>query len=113
MSTLTSQEPCKTFQLQSMTDEDIVELAKCGREIALEHLINKYKNFVRAKARSYFLIGADREDIIQEGMIGLYKAIRDFRGDKLSSFRAFAELCLISLLFRIPCTYSLVSRKCV
>ncbi|MGI6406262.1 MAG: RNA polymerase sporulation sigma factor SigH [Syntrophaceticus sp.] len=94
MSTLTSQEPCKTFQLQSMTDEDIVELAKCGREIALEHLINKYKNFVRAKARSYFLIGADREDIIQEGMIGLYKAIRDFRGDKLSSFRAFAELCI-------------------
>lgn len=92
MSTLTSQEPCKTFQ--SMTDEDIVELAKCGREIALEHLINKYKNFVRAKARSYFLIGADREDIIQEGMIGLYKAIRDFRGDKLSSFRAFAELCI-------------------
>jgi len=92
MSTLTSQEPCKT--LQSMADEDVVELAKCGREVALEHLINKYKNFVRAKARSYFLIGADREDIIQEGMIGLYKAIRDFRGDKLSSFRAFAELCI-------------------
>ncbi|MGB4504280.1 MAG: RNA polymerase sporulation sigma factor SigH [Syntrophaceticus sp.] len=92
MSTLTSQEPCETFQ--SMSDEDIVELAKCGREIAVEHLINKYKNFVRAKARSYFLIGADREDIIQEGMIGLYKAIRDYRGDKLSSFRAFAELCI-------------------
>jgi RNA polymerase sporulation-specific sigma factor len=77
-----------------MADEDVVELAKCGREVAFEHLINKYKNFVRAKARSYFLIGADREDIIQEGMIGLYKAIRDFRGDKLSSFRAFAELCI-------------------
>ncbi|MFY9431744.1 MAG: sigma-70 family RNA polymerase sigma factor, partial [Thermacetogeniaceae bacterium] len=92
MTTLTSQEPCKT--LQSMADEDVVELAKCGREVAFEHLINKYKNFVRAKARSYFLIGADREDIIQEGMIGLYKAIRDFRGDKLSSFRAFAELCI-------------------
>jgi RNA polymerase sporulation-specific sigma factor len=60
----------------------------------LEYLINKYKNFVRAKARTYFLIGADREDIIQEGMIGLYKAIRDFRSDKLSSFRAFAELCV-------------------
>lgn len=57
-------------------------------------MINKYKNFVKAKARSYFLIGADREDIIQEGMIGLYKAIRDFKGDKLSSFRAFAELCI-------------------
>lgn len=75
-------------------DEDIVEFAKAGDDAALEYLINKYKNFVRAKARSYFLIGADREDIIQEGMIGLYKAIRDFRADKLSSFRAFAELCI-------------------
>jgi RNA polymerase sporulation-specific sigma factor len=75
-------------------DEEWVQLAKAGDNAALEYLINKYKNFVRAKARSYFLIGADREDIIQEGMIGLYKAIRDFRGDKLSSFRAFAELCV-------------------
>ena len=62
--------------------------------MAQEYLIVKYKNFVRSKARSYFLIGADREDIIQEGMIGLYKAIRDYRGDKLSSFRAFADLCI-------------------
>lgn len=77
-----------------MLDEDIVEYAKDGDDAALEYLINKYKNFVRAKARSYFLIGADREDIIQEGMIGLYKAIRDFKSDKLSSFRAFAELCI-------------------
>lgn len=77
-----------------MLDEDVVEYAKDGDDGALEYLINKYKNFVRAKARSYFLIGADREDIIQEGMIGLYKAIRDFRSDKLSSFRAFAELCI-------------------
>jgi len=77
-----------------MVDEEIVDLAQRGDDIAQEYLINKYKNFVRAKARSYFLIGADREDIIQEGMIGLYKAIRDFRGDKLSSFRAFAELCI-------------------
>ncbi len=77
-----------------MLDEDIVEVAKDGEDSALEYLINKYKNFVRAKARSYFLIGADREDIIQEGMIGLYKAIRDFKSDKLSSFRAFAELCI-------------------
>lgn len=79
---------------ESMMDEDIVEFARDGSTVALEYLINKYKNFVRAKARSYFLIGADREDIIQEGMIGLYKAIRDFRSDKLSSFRAFAELCI-------------------
>jgi RNA polymerase sporulation-specific sigma factor len=77
-----------------MVDEDVVIDAKTGDDRALEYLINKYKSFVRAKARTYFLIGADREDIIQEGMIGLYKAIRDFRGDKLSSFRAFAELCI-------------------
>ena len=56
--------------------------------------MDKYKNFVRAKARSYFLIGADKEDIIQEGMIGLYKATRDFKGDRLASFKAFAELCV-------------------
>lgn len=77
-----------------MTDEDIVETVRDGDSEALEYLIHKYKNFVRAKARSYFLIGADREDIVQEGMIGLYKAIRDFQGDKLASFRAFAELCI-------------------
>lgn len=77
-----------------MIDEEVILDAREGNEIALEYLINKYKGFVRAKARTYFLIGADREDIIQEGMIGLYKAIRDFKGDKLSSFRAFAELCI-------------------
>lgn len=77
-----------------MMDEDVIQEAKVGNEKALEYLINKYKSFVRAKARTYFLIGADREDIIQEGMIGLFKAIRDYKGDKLSSFRAFAELCI-------------------
>lgn len=77
-----------------MLDEQVVDLARDGSLAAQEYLIHKYKNFVRAKARSYFLIGADREDIIQEGMIGLYKAIRDFRGDKKASFRAFAELCI-------------------
>lgn len=80
--------------LDLVADEDIVEAVREGDSEALEYLINKYKNFVRAKARSYFLIGADREDIVQEGMIGLYKAIRDFRGDKLASFKAFAELCI-------------------
>lgn len=78
-----------------LTDEEVISRIKenCSN-IALDYLINKYRNFVRAKARSYFLIGADREDIVQEGMIGLYKAIRDFRNDRLSSFRAFAELCV-------------------
>lgn len=79
---------------ETLSDEEIVEMVRDGNLLAEEHLINKYRNFVRAKARSYFLIGADREDIIQEGMIGLFKAIRDFRCDKLSSFRAFAELCV-------------------
>ena len=76
------------------TDEQIVEMSHSGDITAEEYLLDKYKNFVRSKARSYFLVGADHEDIVQEGMIGLYKAIRDFRPDKLSSFRAFAELCI-------------------
>jgi len=79
---------------EAMSDEEIVELIRNNDDFALEYLINRYRNFVRAKARSYFLIGADREDIIQEGMIGLYKAIRDYRSDRLASFRAFAELCI-------------------
>ncbi len=77
-----------------MTDEEIVRLSHGGDSDAEEYLLNKYKNFVRSKARSYFLIGADHEDIVQEGMIGLYKSIRDFKPEKLSSFRAFAELCI-------------------
>ena len=81
--------------LENLTDEEVIaEIKESPNTVALDYMINKYRNFVRAKARSYFLIGADREDIIQEGMIGLYKAIRDFRNDKLSSFRAFAELCV-------------------
>ena len=76
-----------------MMDEDVVEMAQDGNKRAVEYLITKYMSFVRLKTHSYFLIGGDREDITQEGMIGLYKAIRDFRPDKLSSFRAFAELC--------------------
>jgi len=87
-------DPVKVGDFEEKTDEEVAVEAKFGDNIALEYLINKYRNFVKAKARSYFLIGADREDIIQEGMIGLYKAIRDFKDDKLSSFRAFAELCI-------------------
>ncbi|SHJ50802.1 RNA polymerase, sigma 30 subunit, SigH [Clostridium amylolyticum] len=75
-------------------DEEIVHEAKNGSVRAQEYLINKYEGFVKSKARSYFLIGADKEDIYQEGMIGLYKAIRDFKPDKLTSFKAFAELCV-------------------
>lgn len=80
--------------LHKLDDDEVLYLIHQGNSHALDFLIHKYRNFVRAKARTYFLIGADREDIIQEGMIGLYKAIRDFDGDKLSSFKAFAELCV-------------------
>ncbi|MPQ42369.1 RNA polymerase sporulation sigma factor SigH [Clostridium tarantellae] len=76
------------------SDEKIVIIAKGGNERALEYIINKYEQFVKAKAKSYFLIGADKEDIYQEGMIGLYKAIRDFNPNKLASFKGFAELCI-------------------
>ncbi|WP_226038466.1 RNA polymerase sporulation sigma factor SigH [Aquibacillus saliphilus] len=82
------------LDLGILEDDELIKLVHCGHSQALDHLIHKYRNFVRAKARTYFLIGADREDIVQEGMIGLYKAIRDFKGDKLSSFKAFAELCV-------------------
>ena len=90
---LLSEEVNETFD--QLTDEDIILEIKtnCDNQ-ALDYLINKYRPFVRAKTRTYFLVGADSEDIVQEGMIGLYKAIRDFRNDKLSSFRAFAELCV-------------------
>lgn len=82
------------MNLEDKLDEEIVMMAKIGDEKSQEYLINKYYNFVKAKAKSYFLIGADKEDICQEGMIGLYKAIRDFKPNKLSSFKAFAELCI-------------------
>ncbi|MFR1709180.1 MAG: RNA polymerase sporulation sigma factor SigH [Clostridium sp.] len=75
-------------------DEELVAMARVGNDRALEYLLCKYQNFVKAKAKSYFLIGADKEDIYQEGMIGLFKAIRDFKDDKLASFKVFAELCI-------------------
>jgi len=76
------------------TDDELVLAARAGDDVALAELLTKYRNFARVKARSYFLVGADREDIVQEGMIGLYKAIRDFNPDMQTSFRAFAELCV-------------------
>src|SRR4051812_50074324 len=77
-----------------VTDEELVARARQGNDESLARLLTKYRAFARVKARSYFLVGADREDIVQEGMIGLYKAIRDFNPDMQSSFRAFAELCV-------------------
>ena len=82
------------IKYENMTDNELVVLANDSDDIAMEVLISRYKNFVRAKTRSYFLIGADRDDIIQEGMLGLFKAIRDFDASKNNAFRTFAELCV-------------------
>ena len=84
----------KDMLFDKKSDEEVVLYAKNGNFYAQEYLINKYENFVKSKSKSYFLIGADKEDIYQEGMIGLYKAIRGFNPEKLTSFRAFAELCV-------------------
>ena len=81
--------------LDLASDEELVALARAdGSERAIELLLKRYRHYARAKARSYFLSGADKDDIVQEGMIGLYKAIRDFQAEKNIAFRAFAELCI-------------------
>lgn len=85
----------KTEDYTNIDDEDIVILSRCGDKNATAFLIDKYKYIVKAKSRTYFLIGADRDDVIQEGMIGLYKAIRDYQNDKSMAFKTFAELCII------------------
>ena len=76
------------------SDEDLVILAHSGNRGAIEILLSRFRPLVESKARSYFLLGAEHDDVVQEGMIGLYKAIRDFRGDRVAMFRAFADLCV-------------------
>jgi RNA polymerase sporulation-specific sigma factor len=80
--------------LADLEDEQLVARWQTGDEGALEVLLQRYRRFARSKARSYFLVGADADDVEQEGLIGLYKAARDFRADRQSTFRAFAELCV-------------------
>lgn len=82
------------FEYDKLTDEELVELSASGDRRATEDILNRYKNLVKTKAGTYFLPGADRDDIIQEGMIGLFKAIRDFDITKQPSFKGFAELCI-------------------
>jgi RNA polymerase sporulation-specific sigma factor len=81
-------------RFDSEAEIDLILAAQAGDESASSALVTKYRSFVRCKARSYFLAGADRDDVVQEGMIGLYKAIRDFRPERQTSFRSFAELCV-------------------
>ena len=84
---------------EQMSDEALVDAIVGGDSGAMDFLMNKYKNLVRSRARTLFLVGADKEDLIQEGMIGLYKAIRDFDAEKQASFRGFAELCITRQMY--------------
>jgi RNA polymerase sporulation-specific sigma factor len=88
----TTQTPAKAQR--ELEDLQLVMRARNGDQSALDGLIRRYHGFVRLKASSYFLAGGDAEDLVQEGLIGLYKAVRDFRADKETSFRSFAELCV-------------------
>ena len=81
-------------ELELLRDEELVLVAQKGNELAIEILMARYKNLVRSKARTYFLAGADSEDMVQEGMIGLYKAIRDFDLEKQVTFKSFADMCI-------------------
>lgn len=78
----------------ALSDEDIITLIHSDHSDAMDYMLNRYKNLVRKKARALYLIGGDKDDLIQEGMIGLYKAIRDFRPDRDNSFHNFADLCI-------------------
>ena len=90
-----SQSPIARSQAQAeLEDNYLIALAKQGRADAYDRIVRRYYGFVRLKASSYFLIGGDADDLIQEGLVGLYKAVRDFRTDRESSFRNFAELCI-------------------
>ena len=95
MSARTAVAPKTPQKLQrELEDLQLVIKARNGSQVALDQLMRRYHGFVRLKASSYFLAGGDADDLIQEGMIGLYKAVRDFRHDKETSFRSFAELCV-------------------
>lgn len=79
---------------KEMSDEGLVDIAKSGDKNALEYLINKYKELVNMKVSKYFIIGAEKEDIVQEGLIGLYKAVKSYSPDKQNSFKTFANMCI-------------------
>ena len=86
---------------QNLTDEQLIEQLRTGDEKIMDFILDKYKPLVRKKANAMYLIGGDTDDLIQEGMIGLFKAIRDFNGEKESSFFHFAELCISRQLYTV------------
>lgn len=82
------------IEYQNMKDEDLIKIIRSGNKLALEHLINRYKDLVNFKVSKYYMAGAEREDIIQEGLIGLFKAIKDYQLDRENSFKTFANICI-------------------
>ena len=86
-------------QYHLLSDEELICMIREGREEIRDYLLDRHKNLVRKKARAMYLIGGDNDDLIQEGMIGLYKAIRDYNGEKGASFHTFAELCISRQLY--------------
>ncbi len=78
----------------NMQDEDLIEIIRSGDKYALEHLIDKYKSLVNMKVSKYYIIGAEKEDIVQEGLIGLFKAIKSYKNDKQNTFKTFANMCI-------------------
>ncbi len=84
----------RSEERKALSDEALVVLSQSGDDEAMDYLLSKYRGMVKKKARTYFLIGADREDVVQEGMLGLFKAVRDYKAEKNVSFRVFAELCI-------------------
>lgn len=87
-------EKTNIINYNNISDEDIIKLVELGDDAALNHLLNKYKEIVNMKVSRYFIIGAEKEDIVQEGLIGLYKAIKSFDEKKENSFKSFANLCI-------------------
>ena len=83
-----------TDKYSNLNDEEIISQIKQGNQEALGYLLEKYKNLVNIKVSKYFMAGAEKEDIVQEGMIGLFKAIKDFKPDKQNSFKSFANICI-------------------
>ncbi len=88
-----------TQRYETYTDEELIELLRDGEEQIMEYLLDKYKNLVRSKAKSMYILGGDTQDLIQEGMIGLFKAVRDYDAGRDASFYTFAQLCISRMIY--------------
>lgn len=93
-------------QYENFTDEELIEQLHCGNHEIYDYLVEKHKDLVRKRARAMYLIGGETDDLIQEGMIGLFKAVRDYRPDRETSFQTFACLCIDRQLYSVVQSYN-------